>query len=569
MDLKKAFNFTLLLFIPIVVAAQVTFRQSSPREVRAVWLTTIGGLDWPKGYARSAEGIERQKKQFCEQLDRFRDMGMNTVLFQTRIRGTVVYPSEMEPWDGCLSGRPGVAPGYDALAFATEECHRRGMTLQAWVVAFPLMNYNVARQLGKQALPSVRPELCKRAGDHWMMDPGVPATADYLAKICAEIVKKYDVDGIHLDYIRYPERGIPFNDDVTFRRYGKGMNRNEWRRGNVTRCVEKIHAAVKSIKPWVVLSCSPVGKHDDLPRFSSYGWNARTAVAQDVQSWMKRGIMDEIYPMMYFSGNHFYPFALDWVEDCGGRIVTPGLGVYLLNPREKDWSLETITRELSFLRIIRAGGQAYFRGKFVLDNEKGIADYLRTFYYCEPALRPALTWEDSISPEKPRNVTVEKGKCKWRIAWDEAYDPTPGDKVRYNVYCSASYPVDFSSGARMIASYLERLEYTVDALCPYEREMYYAVTAIDRFGNESGFAGVNAPERTEKKEAGMKVENGFVALPRLDAEFVMLFDGADREISVLKYDTLVEVRNLAPGFYKVYSQGRRGTPHRVGTFVVR
>lgn len=569
MDLKKHISLILLLLTAFSANAQITFPPSSPREVRAVWLTTIGGLDWPKEYASTDDGIERQKKELCEQLDRLHKLGINTVLLQTRVRGTVIYPSDIEPWDGCLSGRPGVSPGYDALAFAVDECHKRGMTIQAWVVAFPLMNMKVARQLGKQSLPSRRPELCRKAGNQWMMDPGVPGTDDYLANLCAEIVSKYDVDGIHLDYIRYPEHSIPFNDKSTYRRYGKGMERNEWRRSNITRCVSKIHSAIKKLKPWVVLSCSPIGKHDDLPMFSSYGWNARTAVAQDVQAWMKMGIMDEIFPMMYFKENHFFPFALDWVEDCGGRIVAPGLGVYLLAPEEKDWELETITRQLSFLRIIRACGQAYFRSKFVLDNEKGIADYLHDFFYYSPALTPALKWEDSIAPEKPGNITIDKGKYEWRIAWDASHDPTPGTGVRYNIYCSSTYPVEIGKDAELMATYLERPEYTLDMSSPYDRSTFYAVTAIDRFGNESEPAGINTPCVINKKEAELEVENGNVHLPGLDAKLIIVTDGEGREISITQYDTLLQVKTFTPGLYKVYSQGKRGGPHRVGTFLVK
>ena len=121
------------------------FSSESPkREVRAVWLTTIGGLDWPKKYANgSASSIGKQKQEFTEILDKLQKAGVNTVLLQTRIRGTVIYPSALEPWDGCLSGTPGISPGYDALAFCVEECHKRGMEIHAWVVTIPVGKWNV------------------------------------------------------------------------------------------------------------------------------------------------------------------------------------------------------------------------------------------------------------------------------------------------------------------------------------------------------------------------------------------------------------------------------------------
>ena len=171
------------------------------------------------------------------------------------------------------------------------------------------------------------------------MDPGVPETGEYLARFCAEVTRKYDIDGLHFDYIRYPEKSWGFRDEKTYAKYGNGQPKAQWRRDNVTRCVRLIHDTVKAIKPWVRLSCSPVGKYADLPRQSSSGWNARDAVSQDAKLWLREGLMDMVFPMMYFDGRHFYPFVVDWNEDSGGRPIVPGLGAYLLSGKERGWSL--------------------------------------------------------------------------------------------------------------------------------------------------------------------------------------------------------------------------------------
>lgn len=554
------------------LSAQV-IPQTGHREVRAVWLTTLGGLDWPKGYARNASGVERQKEQLCRHLDNLQRMGINLVLFQTRTRGMVVYPSKYEPWEGALSGRPGVSPGYDALQFAVEECHRRGMAVQAWVVAYPLANFTVTRQLGKQSVVSKHPGMCIKTGDHWMMNPAVPAVGDYLADLCREIVENYDVDGIHLDYVRYPEKEIPFDDTRAFRQYtksaGRSISRAEWRRENVTSCVRKIYNAVKAVKPWVALSCSPVGKHDDLPRQFSYGWNARTAVSQDVQQWMREGIMDQIFPMMYFRGQHFYPFALDWIENSNGRTVVPGLGIYFLDPGQKDWPIEDITRELNFLRVHGAGGQAYFRAKFLEDNVKGLAGYLGQSFYAMPALQPAMTWIDSIKPTAPAGVRVEKKKYEWNVSWQPSVDETPGDRLRYNIYASEEYPV-IPEKARLMAKYLPDCAYTVDMACPASRRLFYAVAAIDRFGNESAPAEINRPEpQTQPARDSIEVSEGKISLAHIDTKIITITDDLGRELMVRQYDTIVDVSRLAPGFYKIYGQNRKGKPHLEGRFRVR
>ena len=171
-------------------------------EVRAVWLTTLGGLDWPNTQAKDEYSISKQKEELTSMLDALAAAGMNTVLMQTRVRGTVIYPSAIEPWDGCVTGTPGRSPGYDPLAFAVEECHKRGLDIQAWVVVMPVGKWN---SYGCTSLRKRHPKLIVKKGDEGYMDPANPLTAGYIAGICREITTKYDVDGIHLDYIRYPE----------------------------------------------------------------------------------------------------------------------------------------------------------------------------------------------------------------------------------------------------------------------------------------------------------------------------------------------------------------------------
>ena len=138
------------LFIMLLISLCAV---SQPKhEVRAVWLTTIGGIDWPHSYAQSARSIDKQKDELRHILDQLQQVGINTVLLQTRVRGTMIYPSTYEPWDGCLSGFPGKSPGYDALAFAIDECHKRGMELHAWMVTIPVGKWDAlgCRQLRKK-----------------------------------------------------------------------------------------------------------------------------------------------------------------------------------------------------------------------------------------------------------------------------------------------------------------------------------------------------------------------------------------------------------------------------------
>ena len=257
---KLRYTILFLLLIPFLTA----FAQTAPKyEIRAAWLTTLGGMDWPSAKAVSASGIKKQQEELCHILDELQQANFNTVLFQTRLRGDVIYPSQFEPFAESLTGTEGKNPGYDPLRFAIEECHKRGMELHAWIVAIPIGNTRQVRTFGKNALTRKHPSLCKQFNGSWYLDPGNPETDDYLANIVREIVSGYDVDGIHLDYIRYPEQGERFPDQSTYRKYGKKQDLKQWRRNNITRIVRRIYTETKSLKPWVKVSSSPIGKYRD------------------------------------------------------------------------------------------------------------------------------------------------------------------------------------------------------------------------------------------------------------------------------------------------------------------
>lgn len=459
---------------------------SPKREIRAVWLTTLNGLDWPTTKATSLATIERQKQELRTILDKLKALNINTVLLQTRVRGSVIYPSSIEPWDGALTGTIGRDPGYDPLRFAIEETHRRGMELHAWVVTIPCFKQAVAKQMGPKSVLKTHPELCRRHADMYYLDPGIPGTADYLQRICHEIVSRYDIDGLHFDYIRYPEGAASFADNSTFKRYApKGISKASWRRDNITRIVRRIYEDTHALKPWVRVSSSPVGKYADLTRFPSRGWNARDAVHQDAEGWLRAGIHDILFPMMYFDGNHFYPFAADWQEQSSNRLVAPGLGIYFLHPREKDWPLSTVKRQLHYLREQGLAGQCYFRSRFLTDNAKGLYDYLHDDFYAFPALPPAAPWLSDIQPEPPTGLGISVIDDQTEeLSWNSPAT-TPSGGLRYNVYASTQWPVDIERAENLVAPLLPDTLFRYNRLMVRFSQLYMAVTAIDRYGNES------------------------------------------------------------------------------------
>ena len=457
--MKKIIHFIVLFLIGLP-----NYAQAPKEEIRAVWLTTIGGIDWPHSYATTPQSVKVQKQELTRILDQLQQANINTVFLQARVRATTIFPSNMEPWDGCLSGKPGTSPGYDALRFAIEECHQRGMQCHAWIVTIPVGKWN---SYGCKALRQKYPRQIVKIGEDGYMNPEMPQTGDYLARFCADVTRNYDIDGIHLDYIRYPE---------TWKiKTSRSQGRN-----HITNIVRKVYEAVKSEKPWVMVSCSPIGKHDDLPRFKSSGWNAYTAVCQDAQGWLDEGIMDALFPMMYFQGNHFYPFAVNWKEFSHGRLVAPGLAVYMLHPQERNWGLDIIKREMHVLRNLGMG-YVFFRSKFFTDNTKGIYTFTKDFNEY-PAVIPAMTWLGKRPPLAPRSLTIQRGMTADHMTWHATQAKSDGEYLLYNVYASTDYPVDIQDPSNLIAT--RRRDASI--VVPHGgRTMHYAVTAIDRYGNES------------------------------------------------------------------------------------
>lgn len=548
--MKKFICFFILICTFALVQAQ------SPKyEVRAVWLTTIGGIDWPHSY-----DADTQKNELTEILDKLKAAGINTVLIQTRVRGTTIYPSAIEPWDGCITGTPGKSPSYDPLKMCIDECHQRGMECHAWVVTIPVGKWN---KLGCKQLRQKYPKLIKRIGEDGYMDPEQSQTGDYIASICKEIVKNYDVDGIHLDYIRYPET------------WKIKVNRTQGR-VYITDIVRKINEVVKTEKPWVKLSCSPIGKYDDLCRYRAGGWNARTTVCQDAQAWLKEGLMDALFPMMYFQGNNFFPFAIDWKEQSAGRMVVPGLGIYFLDPSEGKWTIDQVERQMYVSRQLGLG-HCYFRSKFFTDNVQGIYDFGARFD-AVPALVPPMTWAGKRQPSEPASITL-RGNT---LSWTPATDPSDAPYLFYNIYASEDFPVDITKAENLMAARLTKTSIQVPKISKRktygrslpEGQKNYAVTAMNRYGQES------TPAQLLLNAGGIyippiitKTNGRPVALPEmgsvLDADLIVIEDFKGQQIAIRSYADLINVSTLPNGLYQIRSLGKKKRNHRIGFFSIK
>ena len=563
--MKKLFLFTLLCVITITTHAQTNLsdyltKRMPKRETRAVWLTTLANLDWPKTYARSAESIEQQKQELIDILDKYQKANINTVLLQARVRAATIYPSDIEPWDRCITGIEGGAPGYgyDPLAFAVTECHKRGMELHAWIATIPVGAKN---SLGCRMLKQKGFRIRNYATGSYL-DPADPSVAPYLASICGEIVRKYDVDGINLDYIRYP-------DGWARPSYRDGDTPDD-RRSNITTIVRAIHDEVKSIKPWVKMSCSPIGKHADLARYSSKNFNAHDRVSQEAQEWLKLGLMDQLYPMQYFRGDNYYPFLADWVENAYKREIVTGLGTYFLDPREGNWTLGDLTRQMYVSRDLGVG-HAHFRSYFLTANKQGVYDFEKQFN-AVLALTPTVQGVTSNgSAPQPINASlVERREDKSvTLAW-KAVSPY------YNIYASHSYPVDTEDARNLLYA---RYTGQIINLKNVNPNLYFAVRGMDRYGHETAALQENRNNLTTSKSSVSLLANdgNTVTLPAAakltDADHYVILS---LQGVILRIVSAKSVRNnqlyigsLSDGMYSLKVYNHKKKSFMLGSFMVK
>ena len=491
--MKKLFLFTLLCVITMTTQAQTNLsdyltKRMPKRETRAVWLTTLANLDWPKNYARSEEGIKLQKQELIDILDKYQKANINTVLLQARVRAATIYPSDIEPWDQCITGVEGRAPGYgyDPLGFAVEECHKRGMEIHAWIATIPVGAKN---SLGCRTLMKKGFRIRNFSTGSYL-DPADPGVAPYLASICGEIVRKYDVDGINLDYIRYP-------DGWSRPSYRDGDTPDQ-RRSNITAIVRAIHDEVKAIKPWVKMSCSPIGKHADLSRYSSKNFNAHDRVSQEAQEWMRLGLMDQLYPMQYFRGDNYYPFVADWVENAYKREIVTGLGTYFLDPREGNWTLGDLTRQMYVSRDLGVG-HAHFRSYFLTANKQGVYDFEKQFN-ATLSLPHKMQGVASTAamPYAVNSSLVERREDKSVILRWKAVAPY------YNIYASYTYPVDTEDARNLLFARYTGQTLQLKNVNP---NLFFAVRGMDRYGLETPALQENMKSSTLSKSPATLLAN--------------------------------------------------------------
>jgi uncharacterized lipoprotein YddW (UPF0748 family) len=481
--------FPVILFL---LTACAHFRPPAPvKEARAIWLTRFEYCNYTTTHDQDSI-----RQYIADIIDRAAQANFNLVFFQVRGNGDAYYTPGLEPWGQLLTGTPGEDPGWDPLQFALERAHERGLELHAWINTFPAWR-------GTEPPPETEPRspylehpewvVCDSTGkpmplsEHYVsFSPGIPEVHDYIIAVVTDIVRRYEVDGIHFDYIRYPEIA-PDNgyshDSVSVARFNSPegnpfhLDWEDWQREQLNQFVYKAYRAITELKPWVKVSAAVIGSYVEG------NWNAYRAVYQDPRRWMELGKIDFVTPMMYWprrDANHpFLKRAEEWQQYYSPeRYVFPGIGSYRYTTKKRNYNWREIQREIDGLRVRRIPGMAFFNA----GSLQGRWDDLARGRFRTPANLPAMPWKDPQPPPAPRQLAVQRQGDSVLLTWSV---PDSTDVRRYNIYLSRKLPINPRDSRNLVAVTSDSLPRWTFTDGRKVRGSYVAVSALDAAWNES------------------------------------------------------------------------------------
>jgi uncharacterized lipoprotein YddW (UPF0748 family) len=379
----------------LTVLSLLTAPLGAQPEFRGAWVATVFNLDWP---SKAGLPAEEQKAQLRAMLDRAHQLNLNAILLQVRSVSDACYASKREPWSAFLSGKQGVDPGYDPLAFAITEAHARGIELHAWFNPFRAGTSTKAFYAANH-VTRTHPEWVRTYGGQFWLDPGEPEARRYILETILDVVKRYDIDGVHIDdyFYPYPVKGADFPDDATWQHYGQasGMARADWRRDNINRFVEAMYRGVKAAKPAVRVGISPFGIwRPKVPATIEAQLDSYAQLFADARHWLSEGWCDYLAPQLYWGidpAKQSFPVLLKWWRDQSraGRPVWPGIATERIG---KPYNVSEIARQIALTRqnlpANAEPGNIQWSMKALMHDQGGVNEVLGRDVYGERAELP-------------------------------------------------------------------------------------------------------------------------------------------------------------------------------------
>ncbi len=470
-----------------------------PREFRGLWIATVANIDWP---SRTGLTTATQQSELTGIFDMARATGLNAVVLQVRANGDALFPSALEPWSKSFSGIQGVNPGWDPLAFAVTEAHARGLELHAWFNPFRAANLSDSARLDAQHLAKRRPDLTRVYCSQLWFDPGEQAVQDQAMSVITDVVRRYDVDAVHLDdfFYPYPETRCPnldFPDTAAFARYraaGGALAKDDWRRDNVNRFVERLSREVHGVRATARVGISPFGIWRPGNPAGVVGLDAYATIFADSRNWLQRGWVDYLAPQLYWSiasTGQSFPALLDWwmQQNTMRRHFWPGLAAYrVADGSSSPYAASEIAAQIALTRTrgtVAGGstGAVLYNTTVLKNNRDALASVLRTGVYASGAMVPATPWLDAVAPSVPTVSVTAVGQI-FRVS-------IGGDGGKALAWWAVRWRNGSSWSLRVVPADLRSVDVPTSFLAVATDAI--VVQAIDRVGNASEPATWRAP----------------------------------------------------------------------------
>ncbi|MHC2992368.1 glycoside hydrolase [Pontibacter sp. HJ8] len=498
-------NFTLLIALLLCSATLFAQQTNQPpkREFRGVWIATVQNIDWP---SKPKPGVdsETQKQELLSILDEHQRTGINAIMLQIRPSTDALYAKGREQWSMFLTGKQGKAPApfYDPLEFAIAEAHKRGMELHAWINPYRATTSLVDSLTSPDHITRTTPDWFFTYDDKKYFNPGLPEVQQYLVDVIMDVVRHYDVDGIHFDDYFYPYPGkTPLPDSASYTRYGQNFaSIEDWRRNNVDVLIKTLSDSIHAEKKHMKFGISPFGiwrnQAQDSLGSESNGLSGYSALYADARKWVQEGWVDYINPQLYFPFHYKaapYEKLLDWwAANANGKHVYIGQGVYRAMEDREGWrDKQQLPNQVRYLRENPAvQGSVYFSSKSLTNNLAGFRDSLQYDFYRYPALQPTMPWLGELAPVAPLKLREDKFLFfrRWKKAklkWDS---PDQQEKVYgYVVYrFDENEPINLEQSKSILKITFDgSMNSFHDESAERGKSYQYVVTAIDRLKNES------------------------------------------------------------------------------------
>jgi len=481
-----------LLIILFSLLAQVT-HATPKRELRAVWIATVGNIDWP---SRQGLTAQQQQQEFINKLNFLQRSGFNAVIVQVRPAADAFYESPYEPWSRYLSGKQGQPPfpKYDPLEFMLKETHKRNMEFHAWFNPFRALVSSKSNPNPADHATRTHPNWILSYDNKSYFDPGNPEAREYILKVILDVVKRYDIDAVHIDdyFYPYPAGGREFPDATSYGRYNNGLTRAEWRRNNVNLFISQLNNSIKNEKSWVKFGVSPFGIWRNIAQdpegSATRGSSCYDDLYSDIRLWLKNKWVDYVAPQLYWEHGHrlaAYDVLLPWWKDNSfGRNLFIGLGVYrMAGATSGVWTKpDEILKQIREARRVEAGGVVLYSMSSFDKITTALSDSLKApAYFGNIALPPAMPWlkRVQLTPPVARITPSAQGSL---IQWSNS--TAVGAHTKFLVYrFTGSEEVNLAKAERIIA--LTQSSSFLDKYANNFPGARYVVTSVDRLWNES------------------------------------------------------------------------------------